>query len=255
MAFFIYLLTRRSEVIKRINSANLDVVSIEDLLGNDEKLGFASYVLIESTYLAFASSQMAPRVASFTRFINNLLERIGLPRYRFRCFPFIEQTSFEDALRLPYLSTTNIVVPSNHSLFEDFVTFFTQDVEQFKDVGSIEITIKPRGRANITAPIKTVLRNTSMKKTEKLMVRAKLESLDDALVDLYLAGCGQISDHIIKGTDHEISSQVRQAIKNNILLAQKVQEHENNDEFTRETPEDYSMFIVSNEWATRIRDL
>jgi hypothetical protein len=253
--FFLYVTTRQSEIIKRINSDNLDIAEIGDLLQNNESLGFASYARFERSYFAFASSQMAPRVPSFADFINDLFGAIGLADYKFICHPFLDQSNMTQALSAPFLGRSTIQIQSNHNLFAHLSGVFGADAPDFVDVDSIEVTIKPRGRANIRQAIAKVLNSPSIQQTQKLVCRARLDSLDDALVDLHLAGYGLISNELTKGTDLEIYNQILQALTQNQLLREKVNLHEQADEFTAVAPNDFALLHDLSEWAARIPDV
>jgi len=253
--FFLYVATRQSEIIKRINSVNLDIAEIEDLLEDNESLGFASYTRLERSYFAFASSQMAPRVPSFTEFVNDLFQAIGLVSYRFVCHPFMDQSNLTEALSAPFLGRSTIQIQNDHNLFDHLRGVFGADAPDFVDVDSIEVTIKPRGRANIKPAIARVLNTPAIQQTQKLVCRARLEGLDDALVDLHLAGHGLISDELRRGTDLDIYNQVLQALAQNQLLREKVSLHEQADEFTAMVPNDFRLLSDPCEWAARIPGL
>lgn len=253
--FFLYVTTRQSEIIKRINSVNLDITEIEDLLRDNESLGFASYARIERSYFAFASSLMAPRVPSFTEFVNGLFQAIGLVNYRFVCHPFLEQSTVNEALAAPFLGRSTIQIQNNHNLFAHLRGVFGAEAPDFIDVDSIEVTIKPRGRANIRPAIARVLNTPAIQLTQKLVCRARLEGVDDALVDLHLAGHGLIADELRKGTDLDIYNQVIQALAQNQLLKEKVNLHEQADEFTVMVPNDFRVLSDLGEWANRIPGL
>lgn len=253
--FYLYVTTRQSEVIKRINNLNLDVSEIDELLQDNESLGFASYVRFEKSYFAFASSQMAPRVPSFSQFVNDLFSKIGLVDYRFVIHPFLDKSNIEEALTASFLGRSTIQIQNNHSLFAHLRGIFGADAPDFIDVDSIEVTIKPRGRANIRPAIAKVLNTPAIQQAQKLVCRARLEGLDDALVDLHLAGHGQISNELRRGTDSDIHNQILQAITQNPILHEKVNLHEQADEFTAMDSNDLHLLGDLREWSTRLPSL
>ncbi len=253
--FYLYLATRQNEVIKRINSTNLDVVEINTLLSANERLGCASYVLFEKSYLAFTSTMMAPRAPSFARFINDLLKEIRLDKYRFILYPFLECTSIETALSAPFLGRSEIKVQNNHSLFGHFVNVLGADIQDFTDVDSIEVIIRPRPRSNIQRAMSKVLRLPGIETSEKIVCRGRLESLDDTLIELHLAGRGHVSDELDNGSDQDILRQIRTAIQRNHVLPQKVNHHEQADAFTTDNLDDLALLGDLAEWTSRIRTL
>lgn len=251
--FYLYLATRQSEVIKKINNRSLDVVEINELLSANERLGFASYVWLGRSHLAFASTMMAPRAPSFVRFINDILKELNLHQYRLNMFPFLEQTSIGRALAAPFIGRSEIKIQKQHSRFEEIANALGADIEDFVDVDSIEVIIRPRPRANIKRGMSKILRQQDIGTTERLVCRGRLDSLDDALVDLHLAGRGHLSDSISNGSDQDVLQQVIIAIKNNQVLTQKVKDHEQAMQFTEADLSDLHLLGNLDEWSGFVR--
>lgn len=253
--FFLYVVTKRNEIIKKLNNKSFDVSEIEALLSEDESIGFASYVYFGHYYFAFASSQMAPRHQSFAKFIENILHKIGLKRYNVCIFPFMGTPQPERALRASFLGRTNIKIPREHGFFQETLNILTASTDEFASVESIEIIIRPKSRENIKRPIQQIINNPRSKGLDSFKALAKLESLEDNMVELYLEGKGQISDIIAKGNDLEVKIQIQKAIAGNQLLAQEIQNHETNERFTSETPNDLALYNDLDQWPSRIRDI
>ncbi len=74
---FLFMQTRNNELIKKINTQNISLGEIHSLLSENEKIGFASYVLLKDDYFGYGSTLLAPKVDVFIGYINELLRRIG----------------------------------------------------------------------------------------------------------------------------------------------------------------------------------
>jgi len=75
---FIFVITRSNEIIQKVNREEASIADINELLQNEESLGFAPYILLESDYFSFGSTLLAPKFTIFTNFVNDLLTLLGL---------------------------------------------------------------------------------------------------------------------------------------------------------------------------------
>lgn len=251
---FLYLMTRSNEIIRKIRSSDHSVSEITDMLRKDEHLGFASYVYFERSFIGFASTIMAPKAISFSNFVNNVIEAIGLNNCKFVLHPLMQETSFADALAMPFIGRSSVQVSKENRFFEDLRNLFQGTAEEFEDVDSFEIVIKPRRRQNIEAAVKKMINTIPHDGLDRFVCSAK-EDLGDHLMDFYLAGQGIVSDLVTKGSDLEIYKAVVAKVEANALLAKKVGEHEAHEAFTTEEPSPFSGLHDPNAWANRILDL
>lgn len=251
---YLYLMTRSNEIIKKIRSTDHLVSEISDMLTRDERLGFASYVYFDRSFLGFASTIMAPKAMSFSNFINNAIEAIGINDYKFVVHPLMQETSFEDALVMPFMGRSSVQVSKENDFFKDLRNLFQGTAEEFEDVDSFEITIKPRRRQNIEAAVKKIINTIPKDGLDKFICRAK-EDLGDHLIDLYLVGQGIMSDLVARGTDFEIYQGIAEKVEANELLAEKVRGHEEDEAFTTDEPTPFSCLHDTDAWTGRISDL
>lgn len=252
--FYLYLITRSQEVIKKIKSSDHSVSEINDMLQRDERLGFASYVYFGKGFIGFASTIMAPKTKSFSKFINDVFEAIGINDYNFLLHPFMQEATFADALQMPFIGRTSVQVSKENKLYEDIRDFFGGTAEEFSEVDSFEVTVKPRRRQNIDAAIKKIISSVDQSGLDKFICRAK-EDLGDHLMDMYLVGKGMISDIIPKGADHEIYEAISAKVGDNDELKAKLGEHECHEGFKKEEPEVFSGFNNVDAWAGKLSDL
>ncbi len=244
---YLFLMTRTNEIIKKIRSSDLNVSEIYDLLQQDEKLGFASYVFIEPSFLGFASTVMAPRFQAFVGFLEDIFAAIGLNEYQFILHPLLHQASKADVMSMDYMGRTSVQINKESSFFEDMRNIFNGTTEDFADVGSIEITIKPMPRKNIDVAVRKVLRHVPDEGLDSFVIKAK-QTIADQLVEVYLAGNGHLSDTIKKDSDQRINDQIREKINRNNVLLDKASEYITSGDFRSETPEAFLRFLPQDAW-------
>jgi hypothetical protein len=80
---YLFVMTRSNEIIKKINTNNLNIDDISVLLRQGEHVGFASYVYLRDTNMGFASTFFAPKIQAFTQLIDAILESISLQNFKF----------------------------------------------------------------------------------------------------------------------------------------------------------------------------
>lgn len=245
---YLFLMTRQNEVIKKIKSSDLSVSEIYELLQQDEKLGFASYVYVKPSYLGFASTVMAPKYKAFSDFMGELFCAAGLTDYQFVLYPMLKQATKADALKMEFMGRASIQVNKENSLFDDLRDSFGGTVEDFIDVDSFEIIIKPRPKKDISPAMRKVLNNVPTTGLDSFIMKAK-EAADDQMMELYLAGKGQVSDTLNKNAEQAIDAQIDEKLARNEILMEKVNEHEANDEFQKEEPAAFVYLHNANAWG------
>lgn len=250
-SLYLFLMTRTNEVIKKIKSSDLSVSEIYELLQKDEKLGFASYVYIKPTYLGFASTIMAPKYKAFSDFIVELFYAVGLVDFHFVLHPMLQQATKADALKMDFMGRTSIQINKESSLFDDFRNSLGGTAEEFANVDSFEITIKPKPRKDISPAIIKVLNNVPSSGLESFIMKAK-EAVDDQLMEIYLAGKGHVSDTLVKESEKAIEAQIAEKIARNEVLTEKVNEHEANDEFQKIEPDAFIRLHHADAWGDRL---
>jgi len=248
---YLYLMSKSQEIVKRIKETDLTVTSIRDLLEEHEKLGFASYVVIGDGYLGVASTVLAPKALSFGKFINDIFEVVGLRDYTFVMRPLMHEATAADVVELPIHGKAVIEINSENGLFQDLRDLLRGDVEDFSNVGTIEIAFKPRSRRSIDSAVRKIIENLPEEGVERFMVRAK-ENAADHLSDIFITGQGAISDMVKKGSDQEVSESISLAVQNNELLREKVDEHLNDENTQQITPEAIRAYFAAPAWAAAV---
>lgn len=151
---YLFLMTRTNEIIKKIKSSDLSVSEIYELLNRDEHLGFASYVYFGQSFLGFASTIMAPKAKTFAAFLDDLLGAIKIDEYRVVLYPLLKQSARTDAMTMQFMGRSVVQVTKENAFYEDIMNFFGGTSEEFVDVDSFEVIVKPRQRKNIEPAIK-----------------------------------------------------------------------------------------------------
>ena len=251
---YLFLMTRTNEIIKKIKSSDLSVTEIYDLLSADEQIGFASYVYLGPSFLGFASTVMAPRSKTFGVFLNDLCEAIGLGGYSVVLHPLLTQSTKADAMGMEFMGRSVVQVTKENSFYEDIRNYFKGTSEEFADVDAFEVTIKPRKKQNIEPAVKKVIAGVQDQGLDKMMIRAR-EEIGGEIMDVYLAGKGHVSDSIVKTKERTVHEQIKEKVKANSVLQQKVEEHESNDEFEKKEPNAFAGLHDADSWADRISEL
>jgi len=121
-------------------------------------------------------------------------------------------------------------------------------------VDSFELVLKPRLGKDISSAAKKVLKATDDNDLDKMLFRAK-EDLHGALIDVYLAGRGIISDVIDSKEDNVIALRIREKIEANKELKEKLEEFVKNGAYTEKNIDGLSKFADANAWADSFSQL
>lgn len=251
---YIFIITRSNEVIKKIKSTDHSISEITSLLKTDEQLGFASYVYIEKSFIGFAATLMAPRATVFANFVNEIFHSINIHDHKFTLHPFMAETTFADAMTMPFIGKSLVRVTKENKLYDDIRNFFSGTTTEFQDVDSFELTIKPKLRKNIQPAVKKIMQKIPTDGLNKFICSAK-EEASGHLTDLYLVGNGMLIDPIEKSSDQEMYSSIVDKISSNDLLTEKIREHEEDEKFAKTEPSPFSVLRNPDAWSDRISNL
>lgn len=253
---FLFLIARSDEIIKKISSADHSCEEIYDLLTQDEKLGFASYLVIKNSYLGFATSMRGAGTNAFTSFMNQIFKVVGLGNYHLVLHPMLQHATYAEALKMPFLGASALKVSKENSLFGDLKNVFSGSSEEFTDVDSFEVIIRPKRKQNIEKAIKQVVKKVSKDDSglQKMTIKAR-DEYGGRLTQLYLIGKGHLSDDIKKASDFDMFNDMAEKINNNEALEEMVKKHESDVAFKKEEPEDFMRFSDPDSWPDIVRSL
>jgi hypothetical protein len=251
---YLFITTRSNEIIKKINSENLDVNEIYSALEANECLGFASYVYIKDKYICFSSTMLAPKITWLSFFINELFKKIGCPQYNVKFNAFLYQSSRDEVMNMPFIGRTTIEFSKENTLGEDFIRFIGASREDIADFGSFELVIKPEKRRSVDKLVKKILPKISDQGMTKFIAKAK-EDVEDSLTDLYIIGRGAICDTISPKNENDIYNKILRKTANNKILEEKITEFTNNGYITQNRPEEIAHYSNADAWANIIPHL
>jgi Intracellular sensor of Lambda phage, Abi component len=245
---FLLIQTKDNEIIKKIDSASIEVSELHEMLNRDESIGFASYVFIESNYIAFASSISSPRIKAFTDFIRSIFGTLKLWDFELILTPLQIQTSKADALKLPFIGKATIQVETQNSLGQHILSFINGSAEDFKEIDSIEVIIRPKKSKEISSAVKKLIQAVPDNNLNKMMLKAKGD-IHDRLVDYYIASKGIIFDTLEKSSETSINEELIKKTGENSQLLVKVQEHVENELYSKEPIASISAYNDPAAWS------
>lgn len=229
---YLLLLTRNNEIIKSINSEDFSVNDISAALDRRDQVSFASYIMLRGTWLGIASTVLAPRIGTFGRLVNDIFSTVNLSDYEFSTVPFMQEATKADALSMDFLGATTVQVSNESNIFNELKTLITATDQDFTDVDSFEIKLKPKPRRNIKDAAIKLINSAGENGVDRLVVRAK-EQVAEQLTDLYLFGQGAVHDSIDARNERTIVSSMATKAVENSVLGEKIQAHEADSTFTQ----------------------
>jgi len=251
---YLFVTTRSNEIIKKINSDNLDINEIYTALSDNENLGFASYLYFGNNFVGFSSTMLSPRVSLLISFFNELFSKISLEHYKLKINALLYQSTREEIMRMPFVGRTVIEINKDNSFTKEILaTLGCDDKEESAEFESFEIIIKPQKRKNVEQIVKKFLAKLPDSGMQKFIAKAK-EEISDSLTDLYIVGQGAISDDISGKDDFTIYEKIKAKILDNRLLEEKVQEFRQNG-YASDIPQDILYFNNNDAWANILHRL
>lgn len=245
---FLFLITRSGELIRTINTNNLSIAEVNNLLQNDQTLGFASYILIKENCFGFASTLMAPKANIFIKYVNDLLIHFGVVDWSFSAEAILHQATRADALVMPFIGKATISVEKHNTIAQDFMGQLGVTQEEAIDIEGFEITIKPKAKRNIKEAVTKLLNATPDDGVVRMTIKAK-EEIDSLISDFYLVGKGHISDSVDKSDETRLTGLLNDKYVNNRHLNEKLAEYVNRANVQEINPNDLVRLSNHPAWA------
>lgn len=217
----VFAMTRDAEKFKKIDTSKMSITEFTQLLGQDEKLGFASYIIVKPNFFGFASSSLSPKFDAFCSVINSLLGYTGNGAWDFCVKPLVHQATRDEAVRMNYIGKTTIEVKRENSLARNILNVINADGDA-DELDSLEITLKPKKGRSIKSAVTHLISSTSDDGVEKLVMKAKNEATS-AMLDLYVVGRGVISDNLGNHDESVISDIMECKIRDNENLRDQLE--------------------------------
>lgn len=213
-------MTRNAERFKKIDTSRMSISEFKQILGQDEKIGFASYLIIKENFFGFASSSLSPKFDVFCDLVNRLLSDTGNGSWEFCIHPLIHQATKDEAVKMQYIGKTTIEVQCKNSLAQHIFNVIGAGSD-CEEVDSIEITVKPARNRSIKKVVEKIINHTSEDGVEKLVMKAKNDA-KSAMLDLYVVGKGVISDLLGDHDESVISEIMEVKIRENHKLKEQI---------------------------------
>ena len=227
---YLFIMTRSHEIIKKVNTNNLSVNDIQELLEKNEKLGFASFILLKENYFSFGSTLLAPKFQVFGNFVNEILASLNITDYEFCIEPLLHQATKNEVVKMPFIGRTKIEIDIENSLAKDMINVFGCSGGDAEDIESFEITIKPKPKKSIKKVVDKLIDSVEDSGLQKMIVKAKDET-HSQLTELYLTGQGAISDYVGNISEDKISGLLETKAASNKYLKNKLEELIQNEKF------------------------
>lgn len=245
---FLFAITRDSEIIKKINTQELTVEELHDILQRNEKLGFASYVYIGTRFIGIASTFYAPRIKAFIEFFNTILKSTRNGRYCLYVEALLHKSTREEILAFPTVSSTTVRISRDSPLFDRLGGFFTGNDNGIIDVDCFEVKLMPRKGGEITTTFRELAARIPDEGLRKFTVRAK-SAFDEIMTDYYLEGKGALSDFISSLNEDGICQEISERIRQNALLNEKIEDFIDREECQNVDIPSVSRYSVPGPWA------
>ena len=233
---FLFLVTRSKELIQKIDTKTFSVDEIKDLLADDERLGFASYILLKEHMFGIGCTHLSPRVGLFVNYINELFVGLGHQKWQMIPHAILSQTTKAEALKLAHVGRTTMEVSRENAFFEDICGSLGAETKDMEDLESIEIIMKPKPRKNIKPLVSKAMSHLPDEGVEKLLLKAKDEAASQ-MQELYIAGKGAVYDMVDKSRGGKIPELLESKVAKNEVLKRRLGEFAANEDYEKEIPE------------------
>lgn len=245
---FLFIITRNSEVIRKINTSDMKIEDIQQLLDEKEHIGFASYVLIKDDFIGFASTTFAPKFIMLNHFINEIFENLGIVEHKLSMIPLSAQSSKKEVINMPFIGTTRVALTKENGFLKNIVGQFGVSTKNIDDIESIEVIIRPAKGKNAKEPVTEMLNALPDAGVSKLITKAK-SSLMPYMTDLYLVGEGAISDSISNVKEDRIAANLTDKAEANQRLKAKLAEIKENEDFDEDSCDGILRYHNDDTWS------
>ena len=244
---YLFICTKSDEIIKTIDSDKIKATDIYERLKKNEQLGFASYIYLDEYYYGIISTFHGPKNTIWLYFLQSILDRLELNQYIICARPIAYTITRTQAMRLQIKGQTRIEVNPDNDFFQYVKDFFLPSSE-IDEIKALEITIKPYRNKNLNQTLRYL--DTKLKTSEgidKYIIRAKAE-LEDQLTDYYIVGNKFLSDIITADNERALLQEIKNTVKDNKILKDKIDELKNDDTFIQTKIQDINRFRNIRNW-------
>jgi hypothetical protein len=249
--YYLFVQTKKNEVIKKIErkTDSINATEIVNMLNSNESLGFASYVLFDQNknLFAFSSRMYSPKITAFQHFFDDIFMFLGLGKLRFAVEPMKSSMSKNNAMTLPFIGRTRLMINKDHSLFGHIANMMIGQASDREIIEEMEVIIKPAARKNASQSMSRVINNTEQTGLEGIIIRAK-ENVEDQLKDIYICSSGAIFDEVNSIEEGLVQQAMLDGLNSNQLLANKVDDYERSIGYTTKTLDSLIHYHNADNW-------
>lgn len=245
---FMLIQTKRNEIIRKINTENLSVEEVNSLLEENEHFGFASYLSIKEDYFGICSTLLAPRFESLTLMMGQILDMLNIDAWRFVVTPILTQIAPSKVSTLAHIGRTVLRLPGGASLAESVASLLSKNVEPHDYVEDIEIIIRPKKNRNLSPLVQGIIHNVPEDQVSRMKMRAK-DSASSAMMDVYLAESGAVSDRINSRSKAKIAAAMEDKMSQNKALARIIKEYRDGPSTKPGTIDDIAHYSTADGWS------
>jgi hypothetical protein len=242
---YLFINTKSNEIIKSINSKQVNYGDVYEKLQSDETLGFASYLYFSEDFYGIAATIHGPKNVVFTWFINALLKRCGIASHEFISSPFETQATRDEAMKMAVVGKHIIEINRQNSLFGQLAGVF--GCGNSNEIDSLEVIIKPTKR-DMRHAAHAIADKVEDEGLKKYIIRAKA-SLDDVLTDYYITGAGVLSDPIDRRNEKTIIDQIKNCVSKNEDLKHRLTDLRKDPQYVIHPLQALDSFSDSNKWS------
>lgn len=232
---YLFVQTKTNEIIKAIEGKTLGVQDIRDKLLQNESVGFASYVFMDSSYLGIATKVLSPRITALCELMTKVVVGYGGTDYAFLPRILAETLPKSEIKTLNHVGSVTVEMDTANTVAQDFIkTLTNRDPNNLFDIASLEITIRPmrKGKKSLVSDLSEIANNIPNSGLISLEARAKATAADH-MTDIFIVGEGGIRDFIEFKKEADLQSLIPDRAVNNAALQKKVKEYEANGSFKK----------------------
>lgn len=246
---YLFATTKNSEIIKKINTKELTLSEIHDILKRDEKLGFASFLYVGKSFIAIASTIFAPRIRTFSFFLDSIISKIGLSDFSVIYRSFTHTATRSEVAAFPLIRSATIRVDKDSKWHEKLKGLLGKKDDTYEDIDGFEIKMIPKHGGEITRSARRLLEVLPEDGLQRFQLKAKSD-IDEILTDYYLDGRGSLNDYIHSRDDNKICLEMRNRIDENSLLQGKINEFKQQEAARSKDIKEIVHYSKSSSWAS-----
>lgn len=223
---FMLLAAKDEDIVRAVREGGAGSRSIQDMLDEGERVGFAAYVYLEDSLVAVASTAYAPRCGALVTLVDALIAtRFGADIVRSAFEPMTNSFNPSYATTLATVKTARLAFPGKSSTAERMLNhaFFGDVQTNLDEVESVEVTIRSKRKQSILPMIGRIATSATVVADASLFEVLAQRNIADAAEDMFLIGEGAIVDLFDPRRD-DMAVSLKSAAERNSTLRVKLNE-------------------------------